>query len=241
MQKPKKTLLITSLTSCNGCLFSMLDLGESFLDILEKYTLVDFHLIEDEELKKPEKIDLALIEGNVARQEERTKLEKIRKQATFLIALGTCAHLGSIQRLKNYGDKKKIAAAVYPSSQKIENRKIEPLNKYVTVDFVIPGCPPNNQEILTVLKQIILGRKPYLPDRPVCYQCQIKGYPCLLLENKPCLGPMIRGGCQAICLKGGLACTGCRGLSREPNQEKMQSLVGQAELKRILEIFGNLP
>lgn len=219
----------------------MLDLGETFLDILEKYTLVDFHLIEDEEFKRPEKIDIAFVEGNVTRKDEAEKLEKIRKQTTFLVALGACAHLGSVQRLKNYGDKKKIAATVYPSTKKIENRKIEPLAKYIAVDFIIPGCPPNNQEVLTVLQQIALGRKPYLPDRPVCYECQIRGYPCLLLEKKPCLGPMIRGGCQAICLAGGLACTGCRGLTREPNQEKMKSLIGQQEFKRLLEIFGNKP
>lgn len=240
MKKRKKTLLITSLTSCNGCLFKILDLGPELFAALENFDLLDFHLFEDEEIKKSESIDIVLAEGNVASRLNKEYLKTIRERAKMLIALGTCAHLGSIQRLKNYKDKTRIARRVYPNLKKINNLKIEPLSKYVEVDFVIPGCPPNKKEILEILKQLAINRQLSLPDRPVCYQCQIKNYPCLLLEGKPCLGPMIRGGCEAICIRGGLACTGCRGKTPEPNQEKMQKLLGLKEYKRILEIFGNV-
>ncbi|MDD5627297.1 MAG: sulfhydrogenase 1 subunit delta [Patescibacteria group bacterium] len=240
MKKKKKTLIITSLTSCNGCLFSILDLGQTFFKVLEDFELVDFHLIEDKKANSEIDIDIAFIEGTVTREEEKIKLENLRKQAKTLIALGACAHLGNIQKIKNYGNKDKILKYVYPSSgKKIDNRKIEPLSAYVPVDFIIPGCPPNNQEILEVLRQVAIGSKPHLPDRPVCYECQIKNYPCLLLEGKPCLGPMIRGGCEAICLKSNLPCTGCRGRVNEPNEKKMQELLGNKEYERVLEIFGN--
>ncbi len=245
MNKKKKTLIITSLTSCNGCLFSILDLGETFFKALKNFEMTDFHLIEDKknnsEIKAPQiKIDVAFIEGTVTTEEEKIKLERLRQKTKILIALGACAHLGNIQKIKDYGDKDKILKYVYPSSEgKISNQKIQPLSAYVPVDFVIPGCPPNNQEILEVLKQIALGTKPHLPKYPVCYECQIKNYPCLLLEGKPCLGPMIRGGCEAICLKGNLPCTGCRGRVDEPNEEKMQELLGNKEYERVLEIFGN--
>lgn len=239
MTKTKKTILITSLTSCNGCLFSILDLGEPFFKVLDNFELLDFHLIEDLEIREDIQIDIALVEGSVGRLEEKSKLENLRKKTKMLIALGTCAHLGNVQRIKNYRDQKEIAKLVYPQSQKIENLKIEPLSSFVKIDFVIPGCPPQSEEILEILKQLAIDRKPYLPDRPVCYECQIKGYPCLLLEGKPCLGPIICGGCEAICLKGGLPCTGCRGKTREPNEEKMKKLLGMKEYERIMEIFGN--
>ena len=240
MKKKKKTLIITSLTSCNGCLFSILDLGQTFFKVLDDFELMDFHLIEDKKVNGEINIDIAFIEGTVTKKEEKIKLENLRQQTKTLIALGACAHLGSIQKIKNYGSKDKILKYVYPSSrEKIDNGKIEPLSAYVPVDFVIPGCPPNNQEILEVLRQVAIGSKPHLPNRPVCYECQIKNYPCLLLEGKPCLGPMIRGGCEAICLKSNLPCTGCRGRVNEPNEKKMQELLGNKECERILEIFGN--
>lgn len=239
MKKKKKTLLITSLTSCNGCLFSILDLGQKFFDVLEYFELLDFHLIEDEELKKEAKIDIALVEGSVATPAEKEKLSSLRQKTKTLIALGACAHLGSIQKLKNYSDKRKILRRVYANPKKIANWKVKPLTDYVAVDFTIPGCPPNPREILEVLKQLACDRKLYLPNRSVCYECQIKEYPCLLLEEKPCLGPIMRGGCGAICIRGGLICSGCRGQAEEPNTEKMEKLLGTKEYERIMEIFGN--
>jgi len=237
--KTKKSLIITSLTSCNGCLFTALDLGQEFFKTLDEFELIDFHLIEDEEMKKDLKIDITIIEGNVARKNEKEKLENLRAKSKTLIALGACAHLGGVQAIKNYGEKNEIAKYVYPQGKRIDNLKIKPLSAYVAVDFVIPGCPPEGKEILEVLKQLASDQKPHLPDRPVCYECQIKQYPCLLLAGKPCLGPIIRGGCGAVCLRGGLGCTGCRGLTDEPNLEKMKKMMGTKEYQRILEIFGN--
>lgn len=237
--KKKKTLLITSLTSCNGCLFTILNLGQKFFDILSRFKLLDFHLVEDEDKNETDQIDITLIEGAPATQSEKKKLLALRKKTKFLIALGACAHLGNIQKLKNYGDKEAILQKVYSQNTQIENLEIKPLSAYAPIDFVIPGCPPNKNEILEVLRQMALNRKPYLPNRPVCYECQIKGYPCLLQKGKPCLGPIIRGGCEAICLKGNFPCTGCRGITSEPNTEKMQELIGHKEYARVLEIFGN--
>ncbi|PIU01400.1 hydrogenase [bacterium (Candidatus Torokbacteria) CG09_land_8_20_14_0_10_42_11] len=237
--KNKKTLLITSLTSCNGCLFTILDLGQKFFDLLSRFKLLGFHLIEDEDKNESNKIDIALVEGTVATQAEKRKLLALREKTKFLIALGACSHLGNIQKLKNYGNKEEILKKVYSNASRIENLEIKPLSAYVAVDFIIPGCPPNKNEILEILRQLAINRKPYLPDRPVCYECQIKGYPCLLQKGKPCLGPIIRGGCEAICLKGNFPCTGCRGATSEPNTKKMQELLGHKEYARILEIFGN--
>jgi len=236
----KQSLIITSLTSCNGCLFASLDLGQKLFDALDKFELIDFHLIEDEEMRKDDRVDITIIEGNVARKEEKVNLQNLRAKSKTLIALGACAHLGSIQAIKNYGDKKEISKYVYPDGKKIDNLKIRPLSSYVKVDFVIPGCPPEKKEILEVLKQLVSPQKPHLPNRPVCYECQTSEYPCLLLSGKSCLGPIIRGGCGAVCLEGGLACTGCRGKTEEPNLKKMKRILTTKEYQRIMEIFGNI-
>jgi len=61
MQKQK--IAIVSLTSCEGCQFALLDLGQKFLDLMNEVEMVDFRLLEDEEdageklvIRQPKKI-----------------------------------------------------------------------------------------------------------------------------------------------------------------------------------------
>ena len=48
--KPKVAFF--SLTSCEGCQFVLMDLGERFFDFLRKIELIDFSLIEEEPFPK---------------------------------------------------------------------------------------------------------------------------------------------------------------------------------------------
>jgi len=49
-------------------------------------------------------------------------------------------------------------------------------------------------------------------DYPVCVECKLNGYLCVLIEKgMPCLGPIITAGCDARCPSLGLDCIGCRG------------------------------
>jgi len=81
-----------------------------------------------------------------------------------------------------------------------------------------------------------------IPQRPICYECQARGYECILQRGEPCLGPIILGGCEAICLKSKMACQGCRGLFEDAQVKTMMKKLikehGQEKMNRIIEIFG---
>ena len=61
--------------------------------------------------------------------------------------------------------------------------------------------------------------KPY--TSPVCIECRRNGNECLLEIGKPCLGPITAGGCDSVCINGGLECWGCRGPTKDMNLKLM--------------------
>jgi len=95
--------------------------------------------------------------------------------------------------------------------------------------------------------------------RPVCEECQIKGYPCVLmqkpspadkkglprvtLKGEMCFGPITLGGCGAICLKSDMPCQGCRGIykgAQTTNHLNHLEKIGYSkeEINHQLEIYG---
>ena len=91
------------------------------------------------------------------------------------------------------------------------------IGKHVKVDFEIKGCPIDNREFVTILKQLLLGVKPYQREWPVCVECKENENPCLLDEGRICLGPVTYAGCDAVCPGNALYCVGCRGIMHDSN------------------------
>jgi len=231
----KKTLSIISLTGCEGCQFAILDLGERLLHLLENFDVREFHLVQKN--KKALKVDIVLVEGTPITKDNFKKLKEARKRAKFLIALGNCAHLGGIQQIKNYGNKDNHLKYVYDKPEGINNPEIKPLSSYIKVDFVIPGCPINNEEFLRVMWDIAKGRMPKIPDRPVCWECQLKGSECLLQKGLPCYGPITLGGCQAICPSQGFPCYACRGPIKRPNIRSLRRIFKEHGIEKDFEVL----
>src|SRR5437899_611352 len=58
----------------------------------------------------------------------------------------------------------------------------------------------------------IAGRKPDLPGHSVCFECKARGTTCITVaRGVPCLGPVTRAGCGALCPAYGRGCFGCFG------------------------------
>jgi sulfhydrogenase subunit delta len=117
----------------------------------------------------------------------------------------------------------------------------------VKVDFTLPGCPITGEEFLKyfpiLLGNIMTGLEiPQIPDSPVCVECKKKGNRCLLLDKKPCFGPMIIGGCDAVCPTARMGCQGCRGLRPTGNVKAMKMTLKQMmtdeEFENTTEIYG---
>ncbi len=240
----KPTIAIASLTCCEGCQIAILDLGERFFQLTDKLKIGDFALIE--ELADVDYYDVVFVEGTPITSENIQRLKNLRAKAKILVTIGACACLGGIAELKNYQDKTERLRYVYKNIEEIENPDIKPVSHYVKVDFEIPGCPINKEEFLEITKKLIYGIPPKIPQRPVCYECQLKQNGCLLQKGEPCLGPIILGGCGAPCPSANYPCDGCRGpLKGGPvnnfNRAVME-LYGysQQEIDLIMQRFGML-
>lgn len=244
----KLKIAIISLTCCEGCQMAALDLGERFLDLSEKVDIVEFHFLE--ETVEPKYFDVAFVEGTPITEENFKRLKEIRNKSKYIVALGACACLGGVQELKNYQDKNEKMRYVYKNIEAINNPDIKPLKEYIKVDFELPGCPMTKEEFLNFCQKLINNHEieqTKLPERPVCYDCQLKRNICLLQENKLCFGPIILGGCGAPCPSASYPCDGCRGPFKDPNPANVNNLIKlmtenytQEEIDTIIQRFGAL-
>jgi len=242
INKPK--ISIISLTCCEGCQVAIFDLGEKLLELLKHIDLVDMPLIED--LVEPNHFDVIFIEGAVVSDNDEARLKKARLKSDVLVALGTCACLGGIAEIKNYQDKEKAIRYVYKNIEGIRNANVKPLKEIVKVDYQIPGCPINSEEFLKIATDLVFGKQPKIPQRSVCYECQLKGNECLLQKGLPCLGPIMLAGCDAPCPTSKYPCDGCRGPKFNLNKSAVDNLrkiiIGQGmsekEINMIFERFG---
>lgn len=240
-KEKKKKIAIVSLTCCEGCEFALLDLGERFLDLANLVEMVDFRMLEDEE-DRGDMLDVGIVEGNPITDENIKTLMKLRRRSKILAVLGNCAAMGGVPEIKNYQEGKNTIKHVYKYLQGINNPEIKEVDNFVKVDFTFPGCPVNAEEFLQYMPELLAGRIPKIPDLSVCVECRAKGNRCLLLDKKPCFGPMILGGCEAVCPSSRMMCQGCRGLRPTSNVKAMRAtlknMMTDEEFENTSEIYG---
>lgn len=222
---------------------AIFDLGPRLLDFFKRVIVADFPLIED--VPAPDHYDIVFVEGAVISSEDENRLKQARKKSDILVAIGSCACLGGIAEIKNYQDKEERIRYVYKNIEGIHNPQVKSLKEVVRVDYQIPGCPMNSEEFLRIATELVVGKKPKIPQRSVCYQCQLAGNDCLLQKGLPCLGPIILGGCGAPCPAANYPCDGCRGprsnltVSALGNMKKLLAdKIGEREAEMIFERFG---
>ena len=209
--KPK--VGIFSLSSCEGCLVQIVNLEDHLLEIFRRLDIVDCRILGVK--KEYDELDVAIVEGAVMSDEEAEELKQIREKSKVLVALGDCACSGGKFIVKDFGVDE-ISTGL-PRKRKVF--RADPLDRYVKVDYHLYGCPISKEEFLSLVKDLLLNRTYSPAPYNVCAECILKGNECLLDKGVACLGPIIRGGCGALCPTVGRECIGCRGLSEEPNIE----------------------
>lgn len=235
--KEKKRIAIIDLTDCEGCQVELLSLQEKLLEFYQNVEIVNWRLIQD---KKEENYELALVEGSPFTSEEIEILKKIRQQSKILVAFGTCAALGGIPAILPKERRDYWYQKIYGKNYKPRGIDALPLSEVVLVDYVIPGCPINGEEALRIIIDLLHGRQPSLRNYPVCFECKIKGNPCRLLNNKPCLGPITCGGCQAICVSNGEMCWGCFGLREDANLVALEKILKNSSSEKEIQTYFSM-
>lgn len=266
MAKPKLALYWAA--SCGGCEVTVLDIEEKILDVAAFFDIVFWPCATDYKYKDveamPDKsITLCLFNGSIRNSENEKLAKLLRAKSVVLVAFGSCAHEGCIPALANLTTKDAIFKTVYIDTPSTDNpekiypqpitkvkegeleipvfyEKVRSLDQVVDVDYYVPGCPPQSNQVVAVIEAVIdilTHGKPLPPkstilgagDKTCCDECprirkekKVKQFyrpheimidpnECLLDQGILCMGPATRSGCGALCVKANVPCRGCYG------------------------------
>ncbi|MBR9703392.1 hypothetical protein GOV10_05105 [Candidatus Woesearchaeota archaeon] len=215
-KKKKARVGVYGITGCAGCQLTILFAKDRMFELLDLIDFVALPFIKEKNEYKG-KLDIVLFEGLVASKSDLKKLKDVRERTKILVAIGACSCHGCVPAMKNFMNQPEVERAVYSKVDQLNALDATPIDAHVKVDFYLPGCPPDENEIISVLKDLVMGFSPRVTKKPVCVECAKMEVPCLLEQGKPCLGPITRGGCNAICMQAGHECTGCRGPNPDAN------------------------
>ena len=247
MSGHKPTVAVHKFSSCDGCQLAFLDLGE---DLLTLTAQVDIrHFAEAGILGEDEAVDIAFIEGSISTPADEERIRRIRNNSRLLITLGACATAGGLQALRNLADAKAWTAAVYASPEYISSLdKVQPIRDLVPVDFELWGCPVNSRQILAAVGALLNGVVPVDERDKVCMECKRQLAVCVVVsEGKPCMGPVTRTGCGALCPRFGRGCYACYGPAENLNTEALGArlqglgLVGREIAQHFLGTHNQMP
>jgi len=262
--KPKLALYWAA--SCGGCEIAVLAIDEKILEVAAAFDIVLWPVAIDAKVHDIEKmadqsIDVCLFNGSIRNSEQEYMAQLLRRKSKILVAFGSCAHEGCIPGLANLAGREAIFDYVYRRSPSVDNPQgivpqpefeapegtlhipvfydtVKTLDQTVTVDYYVPGCPPEAENIYAIVKAVVagLGGAPLPPagtvlgkETTVCDECErtrnekkIKAFKrtwemipnetdCLLEQGLVCCGLATRAGCGALCPKVNSPCIGCHG------------------------------
>ena len=260
--KPKLAIYWSS--SCGGCEIAVVNLHEHLLDVAAHFDLVFCPCLVDAKKKDVEalpdgSIAATLFNGAVRTEDNEEMARLLRSKSKLLIAYGSCAQGGGIPALSNLSSRSEHIDTIYLDCPSVDNPdgivprertrvpegvlelprffdRVRSLEQVVPVDYVIPGCPPESDQLWNVL-QLFIRAEPLPPrgavigagNSAVCDECRrertekkIDGFrriwefvpdreTCLLEQGLLCMGAATRSGCGGLCPEVNMPCIGCYG------------------------------
>jgi NAD-reducing hydrogenase small subunit len=167
------------LGGCSGCHMSFLDLDEWLMELGRLTEIVYTPFMDIKEY--PEGVDVVLVEGAVANEDNLEMIEKVRARTKVVVAFGDCAVTGNVTSLRNpLGSALQVLERSYvaladlrpgiPNERGIVPRlldRVQPVHGVIPVDLYLPGCPPPADRIRKVLEALVEGRQPELQGRDI--------------------------------------------------------------------------
>lgn len=249
--------------ACGGCDVALLDIHEKILDVIQVADIVfwpcamDFKF-KDVEAMEDDFIDVTFYNGAIRNSENEHIAHLLRKKSKVMAAFGSCSHMGGIPGLGNFYDRKAIFETAYVNTKSTDNPDkvfpktevkmpegtlslpeiydtVKTLAQTVDVDYFLPGCPPNPEQIAIVINAIATGKLPPkgstvgASDKALCDECPRKKtelrfkefkrrhlvHPdpdvCFMEQGIICMGAATRAGCGWRCINANMPCRGCYG------------------------------
>jgi sulfhydrogenase subunit delta len=170
-QPKKPRVAFFDFTSCEGCQLTVVDSLQTHPELLEVIDIVEFR---EAVTGTASEYDVAFIEGSCTRPSDEERLRQIRAKAKFVVALGSCAHIGGVNAIKNRMASDEVREVVYADKAHLfDTYAARPISAIVPIDCTIPGCPINPTEFLRIVTFLMQGRIPDLIDYPVCIDCKL--------------------------------------------------------------------
>lgn len=233
-------------TSCSGCQLTLLNAEEAMAALATIVELHEFPLASSA-FGTNNVFDVALVEGSLTSPAQIKRVLALRQKTGLLLAIGACALTGGVNAMVKEDRRRAIASIYGKPGAEWETFPPLPIHHFVQVDGEIPGCPPEQQELLETIAALLHGGAPGRQVMPVCMECRSDENRCLLEEDQaPCLGPITQAGCRALCPELGVPCEGCRGVVPEANRDELTRLfisagLSEREISHRLERFGEQP
>lgn len=260
--KPKISMYWAA--SCGGCEIALVNLNEKILDVDAAFDLFFCPCLLDTKVKDikalaEKELAISFFNGAIRTQENLEMARLLREKSQILIAFGSCAQEGCIPALGNLRPSSDYFNPIYLDNLTVDNpnsvlptnksevsegtleipaflKDVKTLGQVVEVDYLIPGCPPEPDQIWKAIAALTS------PDGPppkgsvvgagqstVCNECQrertdkkIKRFhrtyeilpntiDCLLDQGIICMGIATRDGCGGLCPQVNMPCSGCYG------------------------------
>ncbi|MGB8887238.1 MAG: hypothetical protein WCC87_10975 [Candidatus Korobacteraceae bacterium] len=207
MTQDKPKIAFYWCASCGGCEEAVVDLAEGLLDVVAAVDIVFWPVALDYKRHDVEQMPDASIlatflNGAIRTSEQEEMAELLRRKSKYLVAFGSCSHLGGIPGLANLFPRESILQAIYVDAPTTENANhvmpgsagvnengelrlphfsehVRSLDQVVEVDYYVPGCPPL-PKIISQAVATLLGEQPpekgtvLAPEEALCTECPRK-------------------------------------------------------------------
>ncbi|HIK54894.1 MAG TPA: oxidoreductase [Synechococcales cyanobacterium M55_K2018_004] len=178
LTQPKIRFATVWLAGCSGCHMSFLDLDEWLIELAQHVDVV-YSPVGCDLKEYPKNVDVCLVEGGVANEDNLELLLQVRQRTKILISFGDCAVTANIPAMRNLmggadlvlkrgylelaDDTRKLPHAPGIVPELLD--RVMPVHEVVPVDIFMPGCPPSADRIKATIEPLLTGHKPVMEGR----------------------------------------------------------------------------
>ncbi|WP_072621263.1 oxidoreductase [Spirulina major] len=166
------------LAGCSGCHMSFLDMDEWLIDLAAQVDVV-YSPVGCDLKDYPDHVDVCLVEGAIANEENLELLRHVRARTKTLISFGDCAVTANVPAMRNMlGGAEPVLKRAYlelgDSTPQLPHEpgivpelldQVRPIHEWVPVDIFMPGCPPSADRIRATLEPLLRGEMPVMEGR----------------------------------------------------------------------------